>query len=157
VWVLWDDRTDRPRGKTHALDCHMIDSFHWVKEDYRRVSVDLIPAHVERCGFCGGGRPAPQSIASRLLPTTPTQAPEAARRETPAGIQIGSTVQLLDLDSEARRSWTLVAKHEADPTAGRLSVESPIGKSLLGRDAGDEVTASTPGGIRRYLVLSAGR
>ena len=28
VWVLRDDDSDRPRGTTHALDCHMVDSFH---------------------------------------------------------------------------------------------------------------------------------
>jgi hypothetical protein len=59
VWVLWDwdDKNDRPRGKTHALDCHMIDTFHWAKGDYRKVDVTDIPDYVGRCGFCGGGRP----------------------------------------------------------------------------------------------------
>ena len=56
VRVLWDDIADRPRGKTHALDCHMIDSFSWVKDGYRNVDVARIPANTPRCGFCGGGR-----------------------------------------------------------------------------------------------------
>ena len=70
----------------------------------------------------------------------------------PAGIQIGTTVAARDLDSDERRSWTLVAKSAADPASGKLSIASPVGRALLGQDIGDTISVVTPGGTRRYLV-----
>jgi len=59
VLVLWDEDRDRPRGKTHALDCHMIDGFRGIiTSAYRKVDITEIQDSVGRCGFCGGGRPA---------------------------------------------------------------------------------------------------
>jgi hypothetical protein len=55
VLVLLDAR-GRPRGKTHALDCHMAPTFHWAKGRYETVRARDIPDWVPPCGFCGGGR-----------------------------------------------------------------------------------------------------
>jgi transcription elongation factor GreA len=49
---------------------------------------------------------------------------------------------------------TLVHRLEADPAEGKLSVESPIGKALLGATEGDEVTVATPRGDKRLEVLA---
>lgn len=61
VWVLWDPATDRPRGKTHALDCSTAQGLsNYVessdKPGYRAVDASMIPPETGRCGYCGGGR-----------------------------------------------------------------------------------------------------
>ena len=49
--------------------------------------------------------------------------------------------------------YHLVGPKEADPGNGRISLESPIGKALLGRKVGEEVIADTPGGSIRFKIL----
>jgi transcription elongation factor GreA len=46
-----------------------------------------------------------------------------------------------------------VGSYEADPGAGRISHESPVGKALLGRKAGEQVLVTTPGGVKAYTIL----
>jgi hypothetical protein len=157
VWVLWDYRSDRARGKTHALDCHMIDSFHWIKGEYRKVDVSQIPDKVERYGFCGGGRPAPATQAVVSPPATERD----RRRDLPSSlsgeIEIGSTVRALDVETGRTRTWTLATRRQANPQAGTLSAESPIGIALLGRNTGDRVVVTTPRGQRLYIVEAVNR
>lgn len=50
--------------------------------------------------------------------------------------------------------YHLVGPTEADPGNGRISLESPIGKALLGRKIGEEVMADTPGGSVRFRILN---
>ena len=50
--------------------------------------------------------------------------------------------------------YTLVGAYEANPSAGRISNESPVGKALLGHKVGDLVIASTPGGVKELTILS---
>jgi transcription elongation factor GreA len=47
----------------------------------------------------------------------------------------------------------LVMPEDADPDKGLMSVASPIGRALVGKEAGDEVTAPTPGGVRTFEIL----
>ncbi len=78
--------------------------------------------------------------------------------DVPEGIcYLGATVRMLDLEDDLEEVYTLVAPPEADPAKGRLSVESPIGKGLLGKQAGDEVVIAIPAGNVRYRVLSVER
>jgi transcription elongation factor GreA len=60
-------------------------------------------------------------------------------------VNIGSTVVVI-IDGEAPQTYKLVGIKEADPRNGKISNESPIGSSLMGRRAGDTTTAETPGG-----------
>jgi transcription elongation factor GreA len=48
----------------------------------------------------------------------------------------------------------LVMPEDADPDRGLVSVASPIGRALVGREVGDEVTAPTPGGVRTFEIVS---
>jgi len=50
--------------------------------------------------------------------------------------------------------YTLVSPEESDFAKGLLSVQSPIGRSLLGKMPGDEVRISTPSGVREYEIRS---
>ena len=68
-------------------------------------------------------------------------------------VSYGSTVVLYDLDREEEVTYDLVTSEESDVAQGKISTSSPIGKSLMGREEGDEVTIRTPGGQRNYEIL----
>ena len=67
-------------------------------------------------------------------------------------IRLGSHLKIRHADGE-EASYMLVSAAEADPRRGRISEESPIGRSLVGGKKGDEVTAETPSGPERLVVL----
>ena len=67
-------------------------------------------------------------------------------------ISLGSIVHLATSDGRTYR-YTIVGSYEADPAAGLISNESPVGKALLGRKAGDQVLVATPGGVKAYTIL----
>jgi transcription elongation factor GreA len=70
---------------------------------------------------------------------------------------MGSVVTYRDADSGKKTEVTLVHRLEADLSAGKLSVESPIGSALLGAGKGDEVSFATPrGGEKKLEVLAVG-
>jgi transcription elongation GreA/GreB family factor len=66
-------------------------------------------------------------------------------------VGIGSRV-VIELDGDAE-SYKLVSALHARPSAGLLSVESPIGRALIGKQAGQLVRAETPAGIREFTIL----
>jgi len=68
-------------------------------------------------------------------------------------VSLGSIVHLSTSDDREYK-YTLVGAFEANPSAGRISNESPVGKALLGRKAGELVIVSTPGGVKEYTILS---
>lgn len=65
----------------------------------------------------------------------------------------GSLVTVQDLDSEEEMVFELVIGDDGDPGAGKISISSPIGRSLVGKVAGDEVVVRTPGGERAFEVI----
>ncbi|GCE14151.1 GreA/GreB family elongation factor [Tengunoibacter tsumagoiensis] len=71
----------------------------------------------------------------------------------PATVRIGMQVEL-ETESGSKRTFKLVETFEADPKAGLISDQSPVGKALMGHREGDEVNVSTPGGVTRYIILS---
>ncbi len=68
-------------------------------------------------------------------------------------VGLGSKVTLLDLDSDQEVRYELVFPELADLSTGLISVASPIGKSLLNRQEGDEVSITTPSGQKRFELL----
>ncbi len=54
----------------------------------------------------------------------------------------------------ARPSYELVMPEDADPDRGLISVASPIGRALVGKEAGDEVEVPTPDGTREFEILT---
>ena len=70
---------------------------------------------------------------------------------------IGATVKLKELDSSEEVSYTLVSQEEADFSEGKISIESPIGKALLGRKKGDKVEVNVPAGMLKYKILQISR
>jgi transcription elongation factor GreA len=64
----------------------------------------------------------------------------------------GSTVVLYDAEREEEVTYRLVTPEETDPPAGLISTVSPIGRSLMGKEEGDEVVVSIPSGSRRFEI-----
>jgi transcription elongation factor GreA len=69
-------------------------------------------------------------------------------------VGFGSEVRVRDERSGKELTWTLVGAVEADLSAGRLSVESPVAQALTGHREGDEVSVQTPRGEKRYTILA---
>ncbi len=67
-------------------------------------------------------------------------------------IRLGAKVKLRHEDGE-EASYMLVSPAEADPRRGRISEESPIGRAIVGKQKNEEVTAETPNGPERLVVL----
>ena len=65
----------------------------------------------------------------------------------------GSRLLLLDVDKDEEMEIRLVTQEEADIQGGKYSVQSPIGRALLGSAEGDEVQVETPGGKRVFEVV----
>ena len=68
-------------------------------------------------------------------------------------VALGSVVSSRNNDAREYH-YTLVGAYEANPGAGRISNESPVGKALLGHKVGDMVIVSTPGGVKEYTILT---
>jgi transcription elongation factor GreA len=64
----------------------------------------------------------------------------------------GRTAEVLDAGSGKLHTWTLVGSTEADPAAGRISAESPVGMALRDSRLGEDISVQTPGGERVYRV-----
>jgi transcription elongation factor GreA len=77
---------------------------------------------------------------------------------TPPGdrVGIGSRVSFRDRESNKVARVTVVHRLEADVAAGKLSVESPVAKALLGARAGEDVSVDTPNGIKQLTILDVG-
>ncbi|MBI3940832.1 MAG: transcription elongation factor GreA [Acidobacteria bacterium] len=65
----------------------------------------------------------------------------------------GSTVVVRDTESDKQATYKLVTSEEANAALGLISVNSPVGQSLMGHEEGDEVEVHTPGGKKTYEIL----
>ncbi len=66
----------------------------------------------------------------------------------------GATVEVEDMDTGDRKRFTLLGADEADHTKGTISIESPVGRALLGKMEGDEVSVQVPKGRVDYEIIS---
>ncbi|HXQ26143.1 MAG TPA: transcription elongation factor GreA [Candidatus Acidoferrales bacterium] len=65
----------------------------------------------------------------------------------------GSRIVVLDVVKSVKIEYKLVTVEEADAAKGLISTSSPIGRALLGKKVGDEVTVTTPAGLKEYEVV----
>ena len=72
-------------------------------------------------------------------------------------VRLGSTVTVLDKEFNEEESYKIVGSQEADPMNGAISEDSPFGKALLGKNAGDDVTVDAPAGPVEYKILKVER
>jgi len=68
-------------------------------------------------------------------------------------VVFGATVKLSDVDSGEEVRYQIVGGDESDVKKGKISVESPIAKSLIGKEVGDVAKVVTPGGAREFELL----
>ncbi len=69
-------------------------------------------------------------------------------------VVFGSTVKLLDLQADSEIVYTIVGEDEADIKTGLISYTSPIARAIIGKNDGDEVSFSAPGGEKHYEVIA---
>jgi len=67
-------------------------------------------------------------------------------------IKFGATVTLIDEDTDEKKVWQIVGEPEADVTNGKISVNSPVGRELIGKTKGSIVEVMAPGGVRAYRI-----
>ena len=68
-----------------------------------------------------------------------------------------STVKIKNIKNSMQMNYTLVAENEADIRAGKISVDSPIGKGLLGKEVGEIADINTPAGVMKFEIISIQR
>ncbi len=68
-----------------------------------------------------------------------------------------STVKIKNKTNGMELSYTLVSEKEADLKSGKISVQSPIGKGLLGKSVGEVADIQTPGGVMQFEILEISR
>ncbi|MEH7178844.1 transcription elongation factor GreA [Neobacillus vireti] len=69
-------------------------------------------------------------------------------------VTLGSSVTFVELPDGDEETYTIVGSAEADPFEGKISNDSPIAKSLLGKKVGDQVNVQTPGGDMSVRIVS---
>lgn len=67
-------------------------------------------------------------------------------------ISFGSTVKLIDIETEEEIVYTIVSSSHSNPDIGNISFHSPLAKQLLGKSEGDEFIANLPGGKKEFEI-----
>ena len=68
-------------------------------------------------------------------------------------VVFGTIVTLMDMETDEEITYQLLGPEEADVKKGSISVLAPLGRSILGKEVGDEVMTKTPGGVREFEVV----
>ena len=80
---------------------------------------------------------------------------DVTKLPTSGRVVFGTTVELMDLDSDEKVTYQIVGVDEADIKQGMISFSSPIARALIGKEEGDDdVLVKTPGGEREFEILS---
>ena len=69
-----------------------------------------------------------------------------------AQVKFGATVSLVDEDTHDEARYQIVGEHEADVKKGRVSITSPLARAMIGKEAGDLIEVTTPGGVKAYEI-----
>ncbi|MBT4906776.1 MAG: transcription elongation factor GreA [Rhodospirillaceae bacterium] len=69
-------------------------------------------------------------------------------------VRFGAKVKLADEETDEEATYQLVGEFEADIEKRKISIMSPLGKALIGREMGDSVEVTTPNGVRYFEVVS---
>lgn len=69
-------------------------------------------------------------------------------------VTLGKSVTFIELPDGEEETYTIVGSAEADPFEGKISNDSPIAQSLIGKKVGDQVTVNTPGGEMQVKITS---
>ncbi|BDX00372.1 transcription elongation factor GreA [Maricaulis maris] len=69
-------------------------------------------------------------------------------------VKFGATVTVLDEDTEQEATYQIVGEDEADVKAGKISISSPIARSMINKEVGDVAEVNAPGGLKSYEIMS---
>ncbi len=69
-------------------------------------------------------------------------------------VVFGATVDLSDAETEVKTTYQIVGQYEANLEKGLISLQSPLARALIGKEVGDFVEFSTPGGMKTYEILN---
>ena len=78
---------------------------------------------------------------------------DESERDT-SKVELGATVTIHDIEFDEDITYKIVGSTEADPDEGRLSDESPLGKSLMGKAEGEMIDVDAPAGVIQYKILN---
>lgn len=68
-------------------------------------------------------------------------------------VKFGATVTIVDEETDAEKTYTVVGDVEADASNGRISLSSPIARAMIGKTVGDSIEVAAPGGARSFEIL----
>ena len=100
----------------------------------------------EQQGFCEGRI---KDIEAKL---SHAQIIDVTQIENTGKVIFGVTVKLINLENDQPVTYQIVGEDEADVKNGKISVTSPIARGLIGKEEGDEVSVTTPGGGVEYEI-----
>ena len=100
----------------------------------------------EQQGFCEGRI---KDIEAKL---SHAQIIDVTQIENTGKVIFGVTVTLINLENDQPVTYQIVGEDEADVKNGKISVTSPIARGLIGKEEGDEVSVTTPGGVVEYEI-----
>ncbi|RCS59298.1 transcription elongation factor GreA [Parvibium lacunae] len=101
----------------------------------------------ERQGFIEGRI---QELEGKL---SNAQIIDAKSLDADGRVVFAATVEMEELESGDKATYQIVGDDEADIKQGKISVNSPIARGMIGKFAGDVVEIQTPGGVREYEIL----
>ena len=102
----------------------------------------------EQQGFCEGRI---QDIEGKL---GNAQIIDVSKIPNNGKVIFGVTVTLLNIDTEEEVKYQIVGDDEADIKQGRISINSPIARGLIGKEVDSEIEISTPGGLVEYEIMA---
>ncbi|CAI8361188.1 MAG: transcription elongation factor GreA [Oceanospirillales bacterium TMED33] len=100
----------------------------------------------EQQGFCEGRI---KDIEAKL---SHAQVIDVKQIENTGKVIFGVSVTLINIETHQAVTYQIVGEDEADVKKGKISVTSPIARGLIGKEEGDEVVVTTPGGIVEYEI-----
>ena len=78
---------------------------------------------------------------------------DVTKLEKKDNVIFGSTVDLIDLEDDEKKTYKIVGKDEADLTKNFIYFRSPIGKALIGKNKKDLITVATPSGEKKFEII----
>ena len=100
----------------------------------------------EQQGFCEGRI---KDIRGKAFHA---QVIDVTQIENTGKVIFGVTVKLINLDTDQSVSYQIVGEDEADAKNGKISVTSPIARGLIGKEEGEDIAVTTPGGVVEYEI-----
>ncbi len=78
---------------------------------------------------------------------------EKSGKKRKSGINVGSTVTIAEVGTKEKLTYTIVGSQEANILENKISNESPLGKSLIGKNSGDTTSMSAPSGQKEFTII----